>query len=275
MASDLSHPTCAALFCRFFGLRFRIRRLHDPRPPPRPTHASRQLAKTPHDRRCEARALPAFAARSRDGRVWCLVHTRKNLPRLSPHHCDAQLSPDVHHLLGDRCRLLVLGMRPEQARVVMMPVAGDFTIANADGPSSDCVPNTHIGFRCGGLIIIFDNFTFSPLLFSNIREFLFPFSPSVASRVALAASSAQFHATLVDVWKCFRRAPSARGPSCTCCPLRRRRARVASVVQLSSSAAARYTRNRYEPSASAGQLHAAARRHQDAVVTLCCQHTLG
>ena len=104
MASDLSHPTCAALFCRCFSLRFWNRRLHHPRPPPRPTHASRQLAQTPHDRRCEASALPAFAARSRDCRVWCLVHVRQNLPRLSPNHCDAKLSPDVHHLLGDRCR---------------------------------------------------------------------------------------------------------------------------------------------------------------------------
>ena len=37
MASDLSHPTCAALFCRFFSLRFWNRRWHDPRPLPRPT----------------------------------------------------------------------------------------------------------------------------------------------------------------------------------------------------------------------------------------------
>ena len=43
------NPTCAALFCRCFSLRFWNRRLHDPRPLPRPTHASRQLATTPHD----------------------------------------------------------------------------------------------------------------------------------------------------------------------------------------------------------------------------------
>ena len=104
MASDISHPTCAALFCRCFSLRFLNRRLHDPRPPPRPTHASRPLAKAPRDGRCEARALPAFAARGRDGRMWCLVDVHQNLPRLSAHHCDAQLSPDVHHLLGNRCR---------------------------------------------------------------------------------------------------------------------------------------------------------------------------
>ena len=48
---------------------------------------------------------------------------------------------------------VVLGMRPEQARVAMR-VASDFTIANADGPISDCVP---IPYACPyvGLLSIY------------------------------------------------------------------------------------------------------------------------
>ena len=136
MASDLSHPTCAALFCHCFSLRFWNRGLHDPRPPPRPTHADRQLAQTPHDRRCEASALLAFAARSRDGRVWCLVHVRQNRPA-----CPRIIATPSSRRMYITCwaTAVVLGMRPEQARVAMR-VASDFTIVNADSPSSDFVP---------------------------------------------------------------------------------------------------------------------------------------
>ena len=130
-----TYPTCAALFCRCFGLRFLNRRLHDPRPRPDPHTQVGNWQR--HLMTGAAKRVPSLRLRRAAAMAACGVSS--TYAKICPACPRIIVTPGFHRIyIICLATAVVLGMRLEQARVTM-PVASNLMIANADGPTSDCV----------------------------------------------------------------------------------------------------------------------------------------